>query len=513
MKGGDFVSRAASTSATTRAQKDGPVTPELDLRAPGGAFIDGSWRATDVGLFFESICPATGDVIGTVSEATAPDVDQAMQAADAAFNGSWSATTTEQRYDALMEFANRIEADGDRLGLIEVVDTGSTIARMRGDIDAAAKFIRMYAGFARELRGSTIPVGPDMLAYTVREPYGAVAHIVPFNHPFMFAAQAIGVALAAGNTIVLKPSEYTPLATLELAEIARGIFPPGVVNVLAGFGTPCGIAMVSHELVRKVFFRGSAVTGRIVATTSAQRGVPCELELGGKNPFLVYPDADVALAVKGAVSGLNLGHQGQSCGSATRLLVHDDVYDDFREGLIAAFGKVKVGLPWERDVDMGALVSRQQYDKVLSFIEAGLAGGARALIGGRASQDRSLTGGFFVDPTIFEVEDSSLSIATQEIFGPVTCLMRWHDEDQVIGLANSLEYGLTASVWSRDLATAHAAARRLQAGMVWINQHGPRPAGVPIGGRKASGTAKELSIEEIDSYTQEKTVLVNVARP
>ncbi|HEX9644536.1 MAG TPA: aldehyde dehydrogenase family protein [Acidimicrobiia bacterium] len=503
----DPVDQPDTITAAQPVTTNSTTTPELDLRAPPGVFVDGDWKATAGGASFDTICPATGDVIGTVAEATAPDVDLAVRAADAAF-AAWSRTTTEQRHDLLVALAERIEADRDRLTLIEVVDTGSTISRMRSDMVNAARLLRMYAGLARQLRGSTIPVGPNTLAYTVREPYGVVAHIVPFNHPLMFAAQAIGAALAAGNTIVLKPSEYTPLSTRELAELARDLFAPGVVNVLTGFGASCGAHLASHPLVRKVFFRGSVPTGRSVAAACASRGVPFELELGGKNPFLVWPDADVPAAVRGAVAGLNLGHQGQSCGSATRLLVHDDVYEDFRDALVDAFAKIKVGFPWEPDADMGAMVSTPQYDRVIGYLDLESTPGARILAGGGPVDDRRLDGGLFVQPTVVEVTDASLPIATEEIFGPVTCLMRWNDEDEVIEQANSLDYGLTASVWSRDLATAHSTARRLEAGVVWVNQHGPRPAGVPIGGRKASGTGKELSLEEVDAYTQEKTVLV-----
>jgi betaine-aldehyde dehydrogenase len=486
------------------------VLPELDLKAPGKLFIDGGWQDAAEGGELDAVCPANGEVIATVPAATAPDVDRAVRAAHAAFHG-WSRTSVDERQATLLRFADLLEEQAARLTAIEVVDTGSTVARMSNDVAAGVKLIRMYAGLIRQLRGATIPVSSDMLAYTTREPFGVVGAIVPFNHPVMFAAQAIGVALAAGNTIVIKPSEYTPLTTLELGTIIAEVFPPGVVNLLTGLGPDCGTPLVQHPLTDKIHFRGSVTTGRLVSAMCAERGIPCTLELGGKNPFIVYPDADVAAAYRGAISGLNLGHQGQSCGSATRLFVHDDVYDEFRDGLVAEFEKVRVGLPWDPDSDMGAIISPQQYERVVSFLRSAHEGGARALVGGAVSDDPALpSGGLWVQPTIFEVDDPSMRVATEEIFGPVTCLMRWSDEDEVIGLANGLEYGLTASVWSRDLATALRTTDRLEAGVVWVNQHGPRPIGVPIGGQKGSGAGRELSIEELEGYTQTKSVMIKV---
>ncbi len=485
------------------------TTPPLALEAPAGVLINGEWGPTAESRSYDVVCPATGDVVASVAQATAADADRAVRAAHEAFP-AWSKTTTEQRYDALMALADRIDAARERLTIIEVVDTGSTISRMRNDVVASARLLRMYAGMTRELRGSTIPVGPGMLAYTQRQPFGPVAHIIPFNHPLMFAAQAIGGALAAGNTIVLKPSEHTPLTTRELAELARDLFPSGVINLLTGFGPEVGQPVVEHPFVRKVFFRGSVPTGRLVATSCAARGVPFEMELGGKNPFIVFPDADLASAAKGAVAGLNLGHQGQSCGSATRLMVHDDVYDDFKVAILEAFSKIRVGLPWDPEVEMGAVVSSSQYERVLGYMRQAEGPGSRLLLGGGPHEDPSLEGGFFLQPTVVEVDDPAIPIASEEIFGPVTSLLRWSSEADVVALANSLDYGLTSSVWTNALSTAHRVATMLEAGMVWVNQHGPRPTGVPIGGWKASGSGKELAFEEMDGYTHEKTVLVKV---
>lgn len=484
--------------------------PTLDRRAPDAMFVDGRWVQAASGSTMESICPATGELIARIPAAGEVDVDVAVTAAARTFTETWRDTKGTHRARMLHRLADRLEADADRLALIDVVDNGSTTKRMRADIDTGVELIRTYAGLIPTIGGRTIPIDATTLNYTLREPYGVAAVIVPFNHPFMFAAQVIGAALAAGNTLVLKPSELTSLSTLEVAKAAEDLLPPGVLNVVLGGGAEVGASLVRHPAVRKVHFKGSIPTGRAVMGMAAEMIKPVTLELGGKSPFVVYPDADLDRAVAGAVSGMNLVHQGQSCGSATRLFVHDDLYDRFREGLVAGFRSKRPGLPWEPDADMGSMVSRQQYDKVLAYIAGAVNDGAQLLTGGAPIATDELADGLYIQPTIFEDVRPDMAVATQEIFGPVTCLFRWDDEEAMFHQANDVVHGLTASVWTQDLSVAHRAVGRLEAGYVWVNGHGRRPVGSPFGGYKQSGIGKERAQDELSFYTQEKSVLVDL---
>lgn len=484
--------------------------PQIDRYAADQLFIDGQWSPAASGQTFAVTCPVTGEPLADLSLAGPADVDRAVRAAARAFDTTWRSTTPTERAQLLRLLADRLEEHADRLALIDVVDNGSTIRRMRADIDTGLELMRTYAGLIKTIGGRTIPIDDHTLNYTIREPYGVVSVIVPFNHPFMFAAQMVGSALAAGNTLVLKPSEATSLTALEIAKVAEDILPAGVLNVLTGFGDGCGAPMVAHPLVRKVHFKGSVPTGRKVMEACSAMIKPVSLELGGKGPFIVYPDMDVTTAVNGAVKGLNLVHQGQSCGSATRLFVHADIYDEFKAGLVKAFGSLHAGAPWEPDVEMGCMVTKTHFDKVMSYIAQGVESGARLIAGGKQATDPSLPGELFIEPTIFECDDMSPVVAREEIFGPVTCLFRWSDEDEMIAQANDVEYGLTASVWTNNLSIAHRAVARLQAGYIWINAHGRRPVGSPFGGYKQSGIGKERAQDEFNSYTQEKSVLVEL---
>lgn len=484
--------------------------PTLDRHAPAAMFIGGRWVPAADGSVMPALSPATGETIVDLPSAGEADVDAAVAAAADAFTGGWSDTPPQERSRSLYRLADRLQADADRLALIDVVDNGSTLRRMRADIDTGVNLLRTYAGLVPTIGGRTIPIDSSTFNYTLREPYGVAAVIVPFNHPFMFAAQVIGAALAAGNTLVLKPSELTSLSTLEVAKAAEDLLPPGVLNIVLGTGSAVGAPLVRHPRVRKVHFKGSVPTGRAVMAMGAEMIKPVTLELGGKSPFVVYPDADLDRATAGAVSGMNLVHQGQSCGSATRLFVHDALYDDFRDGLRRKFEALRPGLPWDPATDTGSMVSRQQYEKVLGYIASARDDGARLITGGNPIERPDLRGGHYIQPTIFEDVSPDMAVAREEIFGPVTCLFRWDDEDDMFARANDVIYGLTASVWTRDLEVAHLAARRLECGYVWINGHGRRPVGSPFGGYKQSGIGKERAQDELSFYTQEKSVLVEL---
>jgi betaine-aldehyde dehydrogenase len=482
--------------------------PELDRRAPEAMLIGGRWvQATDGGTL-DTWCPATGELIATLPSASPADVDIAVRAASEAYASTWSDTSPKQRADVLFELADRLERDSDRLAMIDVVDNGSTLRKMRADVTAGVNLMRTYAGLIPTITGRTIPLDANSFNYTVREPWGVAGVIMPFNHPFMFAAQVVGSVLGAGNTLIFKPSELTSLSALEVGKAAEDLLPPGVLNILTGTGTGAGAPLVRHPKVDKIHFKGSLPTGRLVLAAGADTVKPVTLEMGGKNPFIVFPDADLDRAVEGAVIGMNFVHQGQSCGSSTRIFVHGDLYEEFRDRFVARVEALSPGLPWDEKADMGSIVSRPQYDRVLRMIEEAVDAGAKLLTGGSAVDRADLQGGFYIEPTVFEQAGHDSALVQEEIFGPVTCLFRWDDEEEVIRLANDVVYGLTASVWTRDLDTAHRMVRRLQAGLVWINDHNRRPAITPFGGYKQSGIGKERAMDELQTYTREKSVLL-----
>jgi betaine-aldehyde dehydrogenase len=470
-------------------------------------FIGGSWVAAADASRFDVSCPATGELLAELPAAGAADVDAAVAAARAAYESGWCDTNPKERAAILFELADRLERDSERLTLIDVVDNGSTIRKMRGGVTSGIDMLRLFAGLVPMLAGRTIPLDSGTFNYTVREPWGVVGVIVPFNHPFQFAAQSIGSVLGAGNALVFKPSELTSLSTLEVFEAARDLVPPGVLNVVTGLGT-AGAAIANHPDIDRLHFKGSLPTGRAVLTAAAARIKPVSLEMGGKNPFLVFPDADVDAAVTGAINGMNFVHQGQSCGSSTRVFVHDSLYEEFRDKLIARAEALRPGLPWDEDAEMGSIVSRPQYERVLAHISAAREAGVTFLAGGAPIDDPELAGGLYIQPTIVEEPSHDLPLVQEEIFGPVMCLFRWSEEDEVFSRANDVIYGLTASVWCNDLRTVHRAIKRLKAGLVWVNNHQRRPSLTPFGGYKQSGLGKERYIDELLAYTQEKSVLM-----
>ena len=483
--------------------------PALSRQAPDSMYIGGKWVGAQGGATFEVLCPSTGETLARLPEAGQADVDAAVAAARRAYENGWADTSPRERADILFELADRLSRDRERLTMIDVVDNGSTIGKMRGGLALGVEMLRMFAGFIPTLSGRTIPLDSGSFNYTIREPWGVVGVIVPFNHPVQFAAQIIGSALGAGNTMLFKPSELTSLSTLEVAAAAADLLPPGVLNVITGSGT-AGAAIAGHPDIDKIHFKGSLPTGRAVLAAGAKFIRPVSLEMGGKNPMVVYPDSDVDKAVKGAVDGMNFVHQGQSCGSCSRVFVHQDIYEEFRAKLVEKVEALRPGMPWDETAQMGSIVSRTQYDRVLGYIEGARAAGVTMLTGGGPFDDPELKDGFFLRPTVFESPDHDLPLVQDEIFGPVMCLFSWTDEKEVFRLANDTVYGLTASVWTNDLNTALNAVRRLKAGLVWVNNHQRRPAVTPFGGYKQSGLGAERYTDELLTYSQEKSVLMTL---
>jgi len=470
--------------------------------------IGGEWVDAVSGAVLESVNPATEAPLGTVPDAGPEDVDRAVTAGREAAAG-WRDLGWAGRAALLRKLAARIEEEAEALARLDVADGGAPLAGMRSDVAGAVAEIHYYAGLAPETRGSTAPPASDTLSYTVREPYGVVGRIIPFNHPVKFAAGKVAAPLAAGNTVVLKPAEQTPLSALELARIAAEVLPPGVLNVVTGRGPIAGAALVAHPDVGRVAFTGSVPSGRAVLRAAADGVKHVSLELGGKNPIVVFPDVAPARAARAAVAGMNIARcTGQSCGSTSRLFVHDDVYDAFLDGLVARLSELRVGDPMDPETEVGPLAFRAHHDRVMSFIDGARREGATVAAGG--VRPAAFPRGFYVEPTVLTDLRDDMTVVREEVFGPVLSVLRWRDVDDVVRRANATPYGLTANVWTSDISAAHRTAARLEAGYVYVNGTGRRPLGTPFGGWKASGLGKENALEELRSYTREKTVTVTL---
>lgn len=453
--------------------------------------------------------PATGDLIGRFPSATTADVNTTVAAASAAF-ASWKRTEPDGRAAALNALADLIELHQSELADLDVLDNGSPIREMRKDVVSAAKQLRYFAGLVLETRGETVPTSYDRLNYTLLQPYGVVARIIPFNHPLKFAASKIAAPLAAGNTVILKPSEHSSMSALRLAELAIGVLPDGVLNVLTGYGHTAGDALVRHPAIRRLAFTGAADTGRAIQAAAASSNVKnITLELGGKNPLVVFSGANMARAIESAVRGMNFTWQGQSCGSTSRLLVQRDVYPDFVEALGRAVNALRTGLPDKETTETGAIINERQFEKVKKYIGIGHAQGARLVAGGDVVTDGEFANGYFVRPTVFADVDPYSRLAQEEIFGPILAVMPFSDYDEAISIANGVHYGLTSSVFSNDLRTVHRFARDVQAGYVWANEVSVHVPGTDFGGVKDSGLGREGGVQELLSYTESKNVHVN----
>ena len=477
-------------------------TPELDF-SPKGLLIGGKWEQSSNGKRFKTINPSNQQHLGEVPLADKKDVDRAVKAAKNAFP-DWSRMPIKERAGFLINLADRLMDNRDVLGMMDCVDSGNALSGMKDDVNWSSDSLKFFANLITEIKGQTHSEKSGHLNFTRRHPYGVVAKINPFNHPLRFCAEKSAAALAAGNTVVVKASEQAPLSSLRFAEICEEVLPPGVVNVLTG-DKICGDAMVRHPDVRRVGVVGSVATGKIIAKAAAEDLTHVTLELGGKNPIIIFPDANPKQAASYAVKGMNMNRQGQSCSSTSRVLVHHDLHDAVLEEMVLLVEKLPVGLPWIEENELGPVVSEIQYKKIMEFISSAQNEGAQLITGGSSPKDEELKDGFFIQPTIFDQVTPEMRVGSEEIFGPVMSVFKWDDYEKMLSIANGIEYGLTTMIVTDNLKQAMETAERVEAGYVWINSTG-RYLGAPYGGWKASGIGQEECFEELMSYTQIKNV-------
>jgi aldehyde dehydrogenase (NAD+) len=481
---------------------------------PGKLFIDGRYEDAASGKTIPVINPATGEQLTTVPDASAEDVDRVVRSARHTFEaGVWRNLRVSEREKIIWRIGELIEKNKEELGMLESLNNGKTLREaLRGDIPPSWDIFYYYAGWTRKIYGETIPVDGDYLNYTLREPVGVVGMITAWNYPMLLAAWKVAPALATGCSMVIKPSEMTPLTTLKLAEYcAEAGVPEGVVNVVTGYGPDAGDALARHMDVDKIAFTGSIRTARSLLKASAESNLKrLSLELGGKSPNIVFPDADLERAANSAFWGI-YANKGEVCSAGSRLLVHEKVYDEFVKRLAERAKKMKVGNPLDPSTEMGAQISQTQLDRILSYIESGKQDGARLLCGGKRDIEGDKVKGYYVKPTIFADASPQMKIAQEEIFGPVLVALKFKDEQEAAAIANGTIYGLVSAVWTRDIRLAHRMARSIKAGSVWINDYNCFDSASPFGGYKQSGFGREMGLHALESYTQVKSVWVSLA--
>jgi acyl-CoA reductase-like NAD-dependent aldehyde dehydrogenase len=473
-------------------------------------FVNGEWRDAASGKTLEVMNPATEEVVATVPSADRADVDAAVAAARAALNGPWGQLSARERGRLLWRLGEKLIERADEVARLETIHNGKPIFESRQiEVPASAECLQYYAGWADKIHGETIPVKGNYLTYTLREPVGVVAAIVPWNFPLLLTTWKVGPALACGNTVIIKPASQTPLTAIALAELAAeaGI-PPGVINVITGPGSAVGQLLVEHPGIDKIAFTGDTSTGRQIMRGSAETLKKITLELGGKSPNIVFPDADLDAAVRGATTGIFYG-KGEVCAAGSRLLVDRSIQDEFIDKVAARAKKMSPGDPMDPKTRLGAVASKRQLETDLRYIDVARKEGA-TLVAGGARADIGTGKGFFLQPTVFAGVTPEMTIAREEIFGPVLAAIEFADVDEAIARANDSSYGLAAAVWTKDIKKAHYVARKLQAGTVWVNTYNVYDTAAPFGGYKQSGFGREMSVHALEHYTQVKSVWVDL---
>ncbi len=475
-----------------------------------GCFIGGEWRPAKDGATFETHCPADGRLLASCAEATREDVDDAVKAAWKAWE-SWKNVAPAERAAILMKVADAIDAHKEHLAMVESLDNGKPIREtLNVDVPMSADHFRYFAGAVRTEEGSAAMLDGNTLSLILREPIGVVGQVVPWNFPFLMAAWKLAPVLAAGCCTVFKPSSITPLSVLELARIVEGILPPGVFNVVTGKGSKSGQYILEHPGFRKLAFTGSTEVGRDVAKAAADRLIPSTLELGGKSANIYFPDCKWDMAMDGLQMGI-LFNQGQVCCAGSRVFVHEDIYDKFIADAVAAFNKIKVGLPWKEDTQMGSQINKHQVEHIQECVDAAVKEGATIACGGTPATEGELANGAFYKPTLLTNVTNDMTVAQEEIFGPVACVIKFKDEDEVIKMANDSKYGLGGAVWTRDINRAIRVARAIETGRMWVNTYNSIPAGAPFGGYKESGIGRETHKVILEHYTQMKNIMINLS--
>jgi len=480
----------------------------MNYRKEFGHFIDGEWIGSASGETIQLQNPSTGENLAAIAAGGPDDADRAVRAADAALV-KWSLSTSRERQELILELANRLRARSEDFAMLETLNNGKPIAEsVHFDLPNAIGQFELFAGAPYWLDGSTHDY-PDAMGFVHREPIGVCVQIIPWNVPLIMMAAKIAPALAAGNTVVLKPAESVCLSILAFIDEVKDIIPKGVINIVTGYGPDVGEALVTHPLTGKVSFTGSVPTGRKILQYASQNIIPQTLELGGKSAQIVCPSANVDAAVEGAIMSTVL-NKGEICLAGSRVLVHESLQEEFLEKLKAGLEHLRIGDPTNMSTQLGALASKAQLEKVSKYIQIGVDEGAKVLTGGERVTGSGLESGCFMQPTVFVDVDENMRIAQEEIFGPVLCVQAWKDEAEAIRIANATPFGLAGGIWTHDLTQAHRIARNMKAGIIWVNRYFNMKEGLPIGGYKQSGFGREFALQSLDAYTQTKSVILNM---